>query len=115
MRHRIKKTKKLGRGADHRRKLLRALASSIIVHEQIVTTQANAKAIRSYVDKMITKGKKNSLHGNRQLFSGLSEKAARKVIEVLSAKYKDRTGGYTRILIAGKAKDGMRQYLVELV
>ncbi len=115
MRHKKNKMKKLGRGTDHRRKLLRTLASSVIVHEQIITTQANAKAVRSYVDKMITKGKKDTLHAKRQLFSALSEKAARKVIEILSGKYKERTGGYTRILIAGKAKDGMRKYLVELV
>lgn len=100
---------------DHRRKLLRTLASSVIVHEQIVTTEANAKAIRGYVDKMITKGKQDTLHAKRQLFSALSDKAARKVIEVLGSKYKERNGGYTRILIAGKAKDGMRKYLVELV
>jgi large subunit ribosomal protein L17 len=76
MRHRINKTKKLGRGKDSRRKLLRTLASSVIVHEQIETTQSNAKAIRGYVDKMITKGKVQTLHANRQLMAGLTMNAA---------------------------------------
>jgi len=115
MRHQVKKTKKLGRGTDQRRKLLRSLASSVIVYEKIETTQSNAKAIRSYVDRMITKGKVGTLHGNRQLFSGLNDKAARKVIEVLAPRFQERAGGYTRILIAGKRKDGTNKYIVELV
>jgi len=115
MRHRVKKAKKLGKGSQHRKKLLRSLASSVIVHEKIVTTQANAKAVRSYVDKMITKGKIATLHAKRQLFSDLNQNAARKVIEILGDRYKQRTGGYTRILISGKSKDGMNKYLVELV
>ncbi len=115
MRHRISKTKKLGRGMDHRRKLLRTLASSVIVHEQIETTQSNAKAIRSYVDKMITKGKVNTLHAKRQIMAGLSMNAAKKVSEVLADRFKDRNGGYTRILISGKSKDGSNKYIVELV
>lgn len=115
MRHRINKTKKLGRGKDHRRKLLRTLASSVIVHEQIETTQSNAKAIRSYVDKMITKGKVNTLHAKRQIIAGLSTNAAKKVSEVLADRFKDRKGGYTRILISGKSKDGSNKYIVELV
>lgn len=115
MRHNVKKTKKLGKNNDHRRKLLRSLASSVIVYEKIETTTAKAKAIRSYVDQMITKGKKKSLHGNRQLYADLSKNAALKVIEVLADRYAARSGGYTRILISGKAKDGMNKYLVELV
>ena len=115
MRHNVKKATQLGRGKDHRRKLMRTLASSVIVYEKIETTQANAKAIRGYVDKMITKGKQKTLHANRQLIAHLSMKAAKKVSEVLADRYMDRKGGYTRILIAGRSKDGMNKYLVELV
>ncbi len=115
MRHRINKTKKLGRGMDHRRKLLRTLASSVIVYEQIETSQSNAKALRAYVDRTITKGKVNTLHAKRQLMADLTKNAARKVSEVLAPRYKERKGGYTRILIAGMAKDGSRRYIVELV
>ncbi len=115
MRHKVKKSKKLGRGMDSRRKLLRTLASSVIIYERIETTQSNAKAIRSYVDRMITKGKIGTLHGNRQLFSGLTDKAARKVIDLIAPRFKERAGGYTRIQISGKRKDGSNKYIVELV
>lgn len=115
MRHHVKAATKLGKGKDHRRKLMRTLASSVIVYEKIETSQAKAKAIRGYVDRMITKGKKGGLHGRRQLIAALSPKAAKKVAEVLADRYKERQGGYTRILIAGKSKDGMNKYLVELV
>lgn len=100
---------------DSRRKLLRTLASSVIVYEKIETTQSNAKAIRSYVDRMITKGKVQTLHANRQLMAGLTTGAAKKVYEVLAPRFKDRNGGYTRILISGKRKDGANKYIVELV
>ncbi len=60
MRHNVKKTKKLGKNNDHRRKLLRSLASSVIVYEKIETTTAKAKAIRSYVDQMITKERRRA-------------------------------------------------------
>jgi large subunit ribosomal protein L17 len=115
MRHLVKKSKKLGKGRDHRRKLLRTLASSVIIYEKIETTTANAKAIRSYVDKMITKAKKQSLHGRRQLLMDLTPGAAKKAAEVLADRYAQRNGGYCRILISGRAKDGMKNYLVELV
>lgn len=115
MRHLVKKSKKLGRGKDHRRKLLRTLGSSVIIYEKIETTQANAKAIRSYVDKMVTKAKKQTLHGRRQLLMDLTPGAAKKAAEVLAERYADRNGGYCRILIAGRSKDGMNKYLVELV
>ena len=100
---------------DQRRKLLRSLGSSVIVREKIETTEAQAKAIRGYVDRMISKGKIKSLHANRQLFSGLTPNAARKVIEVLAERFKERKGGYARIIISGRSKDGMRKYIVELV
>jgi large subunit ribosomal protein L17 len=115
MRHLVKKSKKLGKGNDHRRKLLRTLASSVIVYEKIETTQSNAKAIRGYVDRVITKGKAKTLHTDRQLRAHLSPKAAQKVIDVLADRFMERKGGYTRILISGKAKDGGNKYIVELV
>lgn len=115
MRHKKNKFKRLGKGMDHRRKLLRSLASAVILYEKIETSEAQAKAIRSYVDRMISKAKAQTLHGNRQVMAGLSKNAARKTIEVLKDRFMQRTGGYTRILIAGRFKDGMRKYLVELV
>lgn len=113
MRH-LKK-KKIGNGRDHARKLVRSLASAAIVHEKIQTTEARAKIARMLVERMITKGKKEDLHNKRQIFAALPKNAARKIIEVLAAKYKTRNGGYTRIIRLGKAKDGMPKVQLELV
>jgi large subunit ribosomal protein L17 len=113
MRH-LKK-KKIGKGKDHARKLLRTMAASTIVYEKIKTSEARAKIIRSVVERLITKGKNESLHSKRQIFSALPPNAARKVIEVLGPRYKTRIGGYTRIVRLGKAKDGMPKVQLELV
>ena len=122
MRHLRKK--KIGKGRDHARKLLRSLAASAIVYEKIQTTEARAKLARQLVEKMITKGKTalggsggkdSSLHNKRQIFAALPGNAARKVIEVLSPRYKTRVGGYTRIIRLGNAKDGMPKVQLELV
>ncbi len=107
--------KKIGKGRDHARKLVRSLAASVIVYEKIQTTEARAKIARSLVEKMITKGKKNDLHNKRQIFAALPANAARKVFEVLSPRFATRTGGYTRIVRLGKAKDGMPKVQLELV
>ena len=113
MRHLMKK--KIGKGRDHARKLVRTLAASTIVYEKIQTTEARAKIARQLVEKMITKGKKEDLHNKRQIFSALPQNAARKVIEVLGPRYKTRNGGYTRIIRLGRSKDGMPKVMLELV
>jgi large subunit ribosomal protein L17 len=113
MRH-LKK-KKIGRGKDHARKLVRTLAASAIVYEKIQTTEARAKITRMMVEKMITKGKKDDLHNKRQIMAALPMNAAKKVIEVLGPRYKTRAGGYTRIVRLGNAKDGMPKVQLELV
>jgi large subunit ribosomal protein L17 len=113
MRH-LKK-KKIGNGRDHARKLVRSLAAAAIVYEKIQTTEARAKVTRTFVEKLITKGKKEDLHNKRMIYSALPAKAAKKVIEVLGAKYKTRAGGYTRIVRIGKFKDGMPKVQLELV
>ena len=81
MRH--QKKKKIGKGMDHRRKLLRTLASSAILYERIETSYANARAAKSYVEKAITISKVNSLHTHRLLLSKLTPMAAKKSLEVL--------------------------------
>ena len=113
MRHLMKK--KIGKGKDHARKLVRTLAASAIVYEKIQTTEARAKITRSVVERLITKGKKDDLHNKRQIFAELPANAARKVIEVLGPRYKARTGGYTRIVRLGKSKDGMPKVQLELL
>lgn len=113
MRH-LKK-KKLGRGRDRDRKTLRSLAASVLLYEKIQTTEKRAKLARILVERLITKGKAAGLHQKRQIFSSLPQNAARKVIEALSPRYKDRKGGYTRIVRIGKYKDGMPKVQLELV
>ena len=113
MRHRKKAT--LGRGKDVNRRQLRQFANSLILYEKLETTNRAGKIVRSHVEKLITKGKAETLHAKRQLFSDLSPNAARKVFEVLSPKYKERKGGYTRLIRVPPGKDGMPRVLVEFV
>ncbi len=113
MRH--QKKKKIGKGTDHRRKLLRSLASSLVLYEKIETSYANARAAKSYAEKAITKSKTNSLHNRRQLLSLLSPMAAKKAIEVLGPKFQARKGGYTRLIKLNNPKSGASKALLELV
>lgn len=113
MRHQNKK--KFGKGPDHRRKLLRTLASSLILYEKIQTGYQNGKAVKSFAEKAITISKTNSLHSRRQLLSKLTQMAAKKAMEVLGPKYKDRRGGYTRLIKLNDPKAGASKVLLELV
>lgn len=113
MRH--KKKKKIGKGMDHRRKLLRTLASSLVLYEKIQTGYQNGRAVKSYAEKAITISKDNTLHARRQLLSKLSPMAAKKAIEVLGPKYQERKGGYTRLTKLNDPKAGASKVLLELV
>ena len=85
--------------------VLKNLASSLILYEKVKTTEARAKEVRPLVEKVITRAKKDSLAGRRYIFSFISQKeAAKKIIEVLAKRYKDRPGGYTRITKLGRRK-----------
>ena len=101
-----KSKKKLSRRSSHRISLLRNLCKSLIDCEQIKTTLPKAKNLREIAEKLITLGKKNSLHSKRRLISKLGGgvKEANKVLNVLSPRYKERKGGYTRIIKAGYRK-----------
>ena len=113
MRHH--KKKKFGKGMDHRRKLLRTLASSLLLYERIQTGYANGRAVKSYAEKLITLSKDNTLHARRQLLAKLSPNAARKVLEVVGPKYKDRKGGYTRLIKLNNPAAGASKVIVELI
>lgn len=113
MRH--QKKKKIGKGMDHRRKLLRTLASSAILYEKIETSYANGKAVKSYVEKAITQAKDNTLHSRRLLLSKLSPMAVKKAMEVVGPKFKERKGGYTRLTRLNDPKAGASKVLLELV
>lgn len=116
MRHR-KKSIKLGREKAPRRALLLNLATSIILYERVNTTEAKAKAVRPFVERLITKGKTKSIHTKQELGRMLlDKKAVRKVLEVLGPRYKDRAGGYTRIVKReSRQGDNARMAQIEFV
>jgi large subunit ribosomal protein L17 len=116
MKHRIK-GKKLNRTSSHRKALFKNMAQAIIKHEQIVTTLPKAKTMKPIVDKLITLGKKGSLHARRQAFSKLrDEDMVAKLFGILAPRYADRNGGYTRVLKAGyRYGDAAAMAVIELV
>ena len=116
MKHRIK-GKKLNRTSSHRKALFKNMAQAIIKHEQIVTTLPKAKTMKPIVDKLITLGKKGSLHARRQAFSKLrDENIVTKLFGTLAPRYADRKGGYTRVLKAGyRYGDAAAMAVIELV
>lgn len=116
MRHRSKKIT-LDRKKQPREMMLRNLASSILIYEKIKTTEAKAKAVKPMVEKLITVSKKGDLTAMRRLIEVLPQKmAVKKAMEVLGKRYKDRKGGYIRIIKLGKRQgDGADIAQLELV
>src|SRR5437763_13546693 len=116
MRH-AKTHRKFNRRSDHRRSMLANLAASLIKHEQIVTTLPKAKDLRPVVEKLITLGKRGDLHARRLAMSKLRDDGmVRKLFEVLGPRYKERNGGYCRILKAGfRYGDNAPLAVIELV
>ena len=101
MRHKLG-YKKLNRTSEHRKALIKNMLNSLIKYEQIKTTLPKAKVIKPQADKIVTLGKKDNLQNMRKLISKLQDiKNAKKVKNTLSKRYKDRNGGYTRIIKAG--------------
>ena len=107
----------LGRKTGHRKAMLANMASSLLLHKRIETTLAKAKALRVYVEPLITKSKVDSTHSRRIVFSYLKQKqAVTELFRVIAPKIADRPGGYLRILKTGfRAGDGADMALVELV
>ncbi len=92
-----KKQRKFGRTKNQRNALMGSLARSLILKEKIVTTEAKAKSLRPFVEKLVTSGKDNSLSSVRLVASRVGPEAGKKLIDILGPKYKDRNGGYLRI------------------
>lgn len=111
------KTNNLGRTASHRKALLSNLACQLFQHKKIVTTLAKAKALRPYVEPLITKSKENTTHQRRIVFSHLQDKdAVKELFDVISAKIASRPGGYTRVIKLGKrVGDNAELAMIELV
>lgn len=98
MRHR-KTTVQLSRTRASRKALLKNLAESLVVYEKIKTTESKAKALRPYVERLVTHSKENTLTNRRYLLSKLpTQNGVNKLLDVLGPRYKDRNGGYTRIV-----------------
>ena len=116
MKHRIK-VKKLNRTSSHRRSLFKNMAQAIIKHEQIITTLPKAKAMKPLIDKLITLGKKGTLHARRQAFSQLRDNnMVSKLFGELATRYAQRQGGYSRVLKAGfRYGDAAAMAVFELV
>ena len=94
--------RKFNRRSDQRRAMFQHLASALIKHEQIMTTLPKAKDLRPIVEKLVTLGKRGDLHARRQAIAQMRDVAmVKKLFEVLAPRYKDRSGGYTRVLKAG--------------
>ena len=107
----------LGRKSGHRKALMASLATSLILHKRINTTVAKAKALRSYVEPLVTKSKEDTTPSRRTVFSYLKNKeAVTELFRVISPKIADRPGGYTRVLKTGfRQGDGAEMALIEFV
>lgn len=111
------KVNNLGRKSAHRKAMLANLASSLILHKRINTTVAKAKALRTYVEPLLTKSKDDTTHSRRTVFAYLkSKEAVHTLFKDVAGKIADRPGGYTRILKTGtRAGDNADTCLIELV
>ncbi len=116
MRHRIS-GRKLNRTSTHRKAMFSNMANALIKHEQIKTTLPKAKELRPVVEKLITLGKRGTLHARRQAFSMLRDDAmTAKLFDALAGRYAERPGGYTRVLRAGnRYGDAAPMAIIELV
>ena len=116
MRHR-KKKKILDRKIGPRKSLIKNLASSLIIHEKIKTTLAKAKFLRPIIENLITIGKKNNLISRRKLMAFFqNEKIVKKILEEISPRYKEKKGGYTRIIKGYQRKgDSAEMAIIELI
>lgn len=110
------KRRKLSRKRNQRKALLKALVSALILNEKIKTTQARAKEISRVAEKFITRAKRGNLHSRRLLARFFSPPVVKKLMEEIAPRYKERPGGYTRIVKLGpRPSDGAKMAIIELV
>lgn len=116
MRH-GRKGRKLNRTSSHRTAMFANMSAALIKHEQIVTTLPKAKELKRVMDRLITLGKRGNLHSRRLAVARIRDEAmAKKLFDVLAERYKDRSGGYTRVLKAGfRYGDNAPLAVIELV
>jgi len=116
MRH-LKQGRKLGRTTAHRKALLRNLATALLEHERIITTEPKAKELRRVADKLVTLGKRGNLHARRQALQVVQSNAVvQKLFNEIAPRFAGRQGGYTRILHLGyRPGDAAAMAVIELV
>jgi large subunit ribosomal protein L17 len=116
MAHRVA-GRKLGRATDHRLALFRNLVTDLLRYEKIITTEAKAREVKSFADKMITLGKRGDLHARRQAIRFIYDrKVVTKVFDDLAPRYAGRAGGYTRLIkLEPRLGDGAKMAQLELV
>ncbi|MCM8764367.1 MAG: 50S ribosomal protein L17 [Candidatus Omnitrophica bacterium] len=115
MRHK-RKIRKLGKNLSHRRSILRNLAISFFQNKRIVTTEAKSKQLRSVVEKLITTGKNQNLASIRKINSYLNHPATTRIVMELGQKFKDRKGGYTRIIKVDRRRgDASKMAIIQMV
>ncbi len=111
-----KKGRTLSRPSDQRKALIHSLSRELFLREKIKTTEAKAKEFRKFAEKQITKAKDNDLAARRSLARYFDAPIVKKLMEEISPRYKDRKGGYTRIMKLGpRRSDGAKMVIVELV
>ena len=116
MRH-LKQGRKLGRTTAHRKALLRNLATALLQHERIITTEPKAKELRRVADRLVTLGKRGSLHARRQALQTVqSNSVVQKLFNEIAPRFAERQGGYTRVLRLGyRSGDAAAMAVIELV
>ena len=116
MKHQVQQ-RSFGRVKKQREALLRSLARSLVLHERIQTTEAKAKELRPFIEKLVTKARPGTHAAHRGVYSRLqSKRGTRKLIEELAPRYKDRKGGYTRITkMPNRQVDAARMAIIEFV
>jgi len=111
-----KKGRKLSRKRDQRKALLKSLANSLLLKEKIETTEAKSKEVSRFVERQISRAKIGNLTSRRLLSNFFSPPTLKKLIDEIGPRYKERKGGYTRIIKLGRRKsDGARMTIIELV
>lgn len=106
----------LSRNKNQRKALLKSLMSGLFLHERIETTEAKAKELRVVAEKAITRARNNTVFSRRVLARGLAPQIVKKLVDEIAPKYKDRNGGYTRIIRLGARKsDSAKMVIIELV
>jgi large subunit ribosomal protein L17 len=117
MRHHNSK-RKFGRTKNQRNALINSLALNLIIREKIKTTEPKAKELRPFIEKIVTSAKRNNLASKKLIVSKLSnrKKEVKKLFDIIAPKYKDKKGGYTRIIKMGVRKsDGAKMAIIEFV